>query len=75
MKIALIDNYDSFTFNIYHYLKNINCYVNVFRNDKFQLKEIDFYDKIVISPGPGNPDDAGKCITLIKKFKRLNYLF
>jgi len=68
MKIALIDNYDSFTFNIYHYLKNINCYVKVFRNDKFQLKEIDFYDKIVISPGPGNPDDAGKCIPLIKKF-------
>ena len=68
MKIALIDNYDSFTFNVYHYLKNIKCDVKVFRNDKFQLKEINKFNKIVISPGPGNPDQAGHCLKLIKNY-------
>ena len=68
MKIALIDNYDSFTFNVYHYLKNIKCDVKIFRNDKFQMKQIEKFDKIVISPGPGNPNNAGKCLKLIKSF-------
>ena len=71
MKIALIDNYDSFTFNIYHYLKNIKCDVEVFRNDKFQLKDINKFNKIVISPGPGNPDQAGHCLELIKHYYKL----
>ena len=65
MKIALIDNYDSFTFNIFHYLKNKKCEVEIFRNDKFKIKQIKNFDKIVISPGPGNPSNAGKCLKLI----------
>ena len=68
MKIALIDNYDSFTFNVYHYLKNIKCVVKVFRNDKFKIKQIRNFDKIVISPGPGNPSQAGKCLELIEYY-------
>ena len=68
MKIALIDNYDSFTFNVYHYLKNIKCEVEVFRNDKFKIKQIRNFDKIVISPGPGNPRQAGKCLELIEYY-------
>ncbi len=68
MKIALIDNYDSFTFNVYHYLKNTKCKVKVFRNDKFELNKINNFDKIVISPGPGNPSQAGNCLKLIKKY-------
>ena len=68
MKIALIDNYDSFTFNVYHYLKNIECNVEVFRNDQFQIKDLKKFNKIVISPGPGNPSNAGKCLQLIKYF-------
>lgn len=68
MKIVLIDNYDSFTFNVYHYLKNLKCTVKVLRNDKFTLGQIKNFDKIVISPGPGNPDSAGKCLDLIKYF-------
>ncbi|MAK12540.1 MAG: aminodeoxychorismate/anthranilate synthase component II [Candidatus Pelagibacter sp.] len=65
MKIALIDNYDSFTFNIYHYLKNTKCKVEVFRNDKFRMKDLEKFNKIVISPGPGNPDNSGNCLKLI----------
>src|SRR6056300_691656 len=68
MKVILIDNYDSFTFNVYHYLKNRKCSVKVLRNDKFKLNELNKFDKIVISPGPGNPDQAGNCLDLIKKF-------
>ncbi len=68
MKIALIDNYDSFTFNIYHYIKNIKCDVEVFRNDKLEIKQLEKFDKIVISPGPGNPNNAGKCLKIIKLF-------
>tara|TARA_B100000963_G_scaffold355594_1_gene374138 strand:+ start:3419 stop:3982 length:564 start_codon:yes stop_codon:yes gene_type:complete len=68
MKIALIDNYDSFTFNIYHCLKNIKCDVKVFRNNTFSMNQIKKFDKIVISPGPGNPSNAGNCLELIKFF-------
>ena len=68
MKVILIDNYDSFTFNVYHYLKNRKCSVKVLRNDKFKLNELNKFDKIVISPGPGNPDQAGRCLDLIRKF-------
>ena len=55
MKILLIDNYDSFTFNLYHYISSLNTKVDVVRNDKINSKEIKKkkYEKIVISPGPG----------------------
>jgi anthranilate synthase component 2 len=68
MKIILIDNYDSFTFNLYHYLSTYS-HVDVVRNDKINSSEIikKKYNKIVISPGPGNPDQAGNCIKIVKK--------
>ena len=68
MKILLIDNYDSFTFNLYHYISSLNVNVDVVRNDKINSKEIikKKYDKIVISPGPGNPDQSGNCINILK---------
>ena len=68
MKILLIDNYDSFTYNLYHYLESQKCEVDVRRNDKIDAKEIlqKKYKKIVISPGPGNPSQAGNCINIVK---------
>ncbi len=65
MKILLIDNYDSFTFNLYHYISSLKKSVDVIRNDKITDKEIlkEKYNKIVISPGPGNPNQAGNCKT------------
>jgi anthranilate synthase/aminodeoxychorismate synthase-like glutamine amidotransferase len=70
MKILLIDNYDSFTYNLYHYLSSLKCNVDVLRNDKLSIKEIikKKFKKIVISPGPGNPDQAGSCLKIVKKF-------
>ena len=68
MKIILIDNYDSFTFNLFHYLSSFKINVDVVRNDKITTKEIikKKYDKIVISPGPGNPSQSGNCINIVK---------
>ncbi|RZO48355.1 MAG: aminodeoxychorismate/anthranilate synthase component II [Candidatus Pelagibacterales bacterium] len=70
MKILLIDNYDSFTYNLYHYLSSLKCKVDVYRNDKIQIKDIkkNRYKKIVISPGPGNPNQAGNCLNIVKNF-------
>tara|TARA_B100001057_G_scaffold435816_1_gene466426 strand:+ start:1385 stop:1954 length:570 start_codon:yes stop_codon:yes gene_type:complete len=67
-KIILIDNYDSFTFNLYHYLSSLNVDVDVIRNDKITSKEISNrkYNKIVISPGPGNPNQSGNCLKIVK---------
>ncbi|MBD1157195.1 aminodeoxychorismate/anthranilate synthase component II [Pelagibacterales bacterium SAG-MED20] len=68
MKIILIDNYDSFTFNLYHYLSSLKTNVDVVRNDKITDKAIikNKYDKIVISPGPGNPNQSGNCLKIVK---------
>ena len=68
MKIILIDNYDSFTFNLYHYLSSLNVKVVVLRNDKVNSNDIlnGKYDKIVISPGPGNPNQSGNCLNIVK---------
>jgi len=63
MKIAVIDNYDSFTYNLVHYLEDLNAIVTVFRNDAFDIKDLESFDKILLSPGPGVPDEAG----LLKK--------
>ena len=70
MKLLLIDNYDSFTYNLYHYLSSLKCKVDVHRNDKIKINEIikKKYKKIVISPGPGNPDQAGNCLKIVKYF-------
>ena len=68
MKILLIDNYDSFTYNLFHYISKFKKDVDVVRNDKIDGKKIlkKKYDKIVISPGPGNPDQAGNCLKIVK---------
>ena len=77
MKILLIDNYDSFTFNLYHYISSLNTKVDVIRNDQITSKEIikKRYKKIVISPGPGNPNQSGNCINILKTLhKELPFL-
>ena len=76
-KIILIDNYDSFTFNLYHYISSLKINVDVIRNDKVTSKEIlkKNYHGIVISPGPGNPDQSGNCINIVNKlYKRIPIL-
>ena len=67
-KIILIDNYDSFTFNLYHYLSSLKVHVDVIRNDQITSNEIlkKKYNKIVISPGPGNPNQSGNCLKIVK---------
>ena len=72
MKILLIDNYDSFTFNLYHYISSFKAKVDVIRNDKINSKEIikKKYDKIVISPGPGNLNQSGNCINIVNKLNK-----
>ena len=67
-KIILIDNYDSFTFNLYHYLSSLKVNVDVIRNDQINSTEIlkKKYNKIVISPGPGNPNQSGNCLKIVK---------
>ena len=69
-KILLIDNYDSFTYNLYHYVSSFNKNVDVKRNDKVNSKDIikNKYKKIIISPGPGNPNQAGNCLKIVKEF-------
>jgi len=69
MKILVIDNYDSFVYNIVHYLENLDVdQVHVVKNDKFELDLIESYDKIVLSPGPGIPKDAGLMPQVIREF-------
>ena len=67
-KIFLIDNYDSFTYNLSHYLEELGCKVVTKRNDMFDINEIKEYDGILISPGPGIPDEAGMTKEVIKKY-------
>ena len=72
MKILLIDNYDSFTFNLYHYISSLGVKVDVVRNDKILAKDVkkNKYNKIVISPGPGNPNQSGNCINILKSLHK-----
>ena len=70
MKIVVIDNYDSFTYNLVHYLEDLGATVTVFRNDEFELKELEVFDKIVLSPGPGIPDEAGLLKEVIKMYAK-----
>ena len=77
MKILLIDNYDSFTYNLYHYISKFKKDVDVVRNDKIDGKTIlkKKYNKIVISPGPGNPNQAGNCLKIVKEiYKKIPIL-
>lgn len=66
--ILVIDNYDSFTYNLVHYLEDLGCEVTVKRNDQLTLEEVEAYDKIVLSPGPGIPDEAGLLKEIIKHY-------
>ncbi|RZJ45609.1 MAG: aminodeoxychorismate/anthranilate synthase component II, partial [Chryseobacterium sp.] len=68
-KILVFDNYDSFTYNLVQMIEKImNQKVDVFRNDEISLEEIEKYDKIILSPGPGIPEEAGILLDLIKKY-------
>jgi len=67
-KILVIDNYDSFTYNLVHYLEDLDCEVTVYRNDEFDIDEIAHFDKILLSPGPGIPDEAGLLKVVIAKY-------
>ncbi|CAN5125750.1 aminodeoxychorismate/anthranilate synthase component II [soil metagenome] len=69
MKILVFDNYDSFTYNLVHLVEKItNEKVDVFRNDQIALDDVNAYDKIILSPGPGIPEEAGLLLPLIKKY-------
>lgn len=69
MKILVFDNYDSFTYNLVHALKSFNlAEIEVYRNDKIALEDVAKYDKIVLSPGPGIPSEAGLLLPLIKQY-------
>lgn len=67
-KIVVLDNYDSFTYNLVHYVEAFNVQCDVFRNDKISLEEVGKYDKILLSPGPGIPEEAGILLDVIKTY-------
>ncbi len=67
-KILVIDNYDSFVYNLVHYLEELDCKVTVKRNDQFALTECEAYDKILLSPGPGIPEEAGRLKEVIATY-------
>ena len=75
MKIAVIDNYDSFTYNLVHYLDDLGAEVTVFRNDEFELKELEPFEKILLSPGPGIPNEAGLLKEVIKTYASTKSIF
>ncbi len=66
--MVLIDNYDSFTFNLVHYLEELNCEVVVLRNDEFEIEELQSFDAILLSPGPGIPSESGLLLEVIKTY-------
>lgn len=68
MKILLFDNYDSFTYNLLHILKEFGADTEVFRNDRITLDEVARFDKIILSPGPGIPQEAGIQLPLIERY-------
>jgi anthranilate synthase component 2 len=74
-KILVIDNYDSFTYNLVHYLEDLDCEVTVYRNDEFDIDEIAIFDKILLSPGPGVPDEAGLLKEVIQKYAPTKSIF
>lgn len=74
-KVLVIDNYDSFVYNLVHYLEEFGCEVTVKRNDEVELNEVEAFDKILLSPGPGIPSEAGKMMTIIEKFAPTKSIF
>lgn len=67
-KVFVIDNYDSFTYNLVHYLEELDCEVTVKRNDQFALEELEAYPLILLSPGPGIPDESGLLKAAIERY-------
>ena len=68
MKIVIIDNYDSFTYNLAHLVKELGAEVTVYRNDQFELSQLELFSKIILSPGPGIPSEAGLLLDVIKTY-------
>lgn len=68
MKIVIIDNYDSFTYNLSHLVKELGAEVTVVRNDRFELSDLEGYNKILLSPGPGIPEEAGLLLDVIRTY-------
>ena len=68
MKILVLDNYDSFTYNLVHIIRELGYDMDIFRNDKISLEGVQMYDKILLSPGPGIPDEAGIMKSLVKEY-------
>ena len=68
MKIVIIDNYDSFTYNLAHLVKEIGAEVTVWRNDQFDIQQLQEFDKIILSPGPGIPEEAGLLLDVIRNY-------
>ncbi len=68
MKVVIIDNYDSFTYNLSHLIKELGAEVTVLRNDQFKLEELEQFNKIVLSPGPGIPSEAGLLLDVIRTY-------
>ncbi len=74
-KLVVIDNYDSFTYNLVHYLEDLGADVTVYRNDEFEIKELEKFDRILLSPGPGIPDEAGLLKEVIKVYASTKSIF
>ena len=70
IRIVIIDNYDSFTYNLSHLVKELGAEVTVLRNDQFQLADLESYGKIILSPGPGIPSEAGLLLDVIRTYAR-----
>lgn len=68
MKVVIIDNYDSFTYNLRHLVEELGAEVDVIRNDQFNLEDLEKYDKIILSPGPGIPSEAGLLLDVIRTY-------
>lgn len=68
MKVVIIDNYDSFTYNLVHLVRELGGNVTVFRNDQFELEQLEAFDKIILSPGPGIPSEAGLLLDVIRTY-------
>ncbi len=74
-KVLVIDNYDSFTYNLVHLVNEIGFEVEVWRNDKFELEDVAQFDKILLSPGPGIPEEAGLLLDVIQKYAATKSIF
>jgi len=75
MRVLLVDNYDSFTYNLAHYMEQFNAEVIIKRNDEIELDEINLFDKIVFSPGPGLPKDSPIMFSILDRFKSIKPIF